>query len=171
MPIDIDRPAAREARSFRTRSGVCELSESRLEFTHTGARDWVSSMIYGASMIPGLAVYAVIGLASLAFGLDASLSGRWSDGVFDAGLGLVVLALAWVDRHRSTASSIELVTIERIVALAPSPPNVPARIDIWFHDGRRQRCRYVVLSGSLDGGVEEFEKACGIFRAAGLLEA
>ncbi len=163
-----DEPA-RQAQTFRTRWGACVVDADRLEFTVSGARDWVSAVMDGGSIVPGILVYVLIGGASFAFGLQASLAGRWSDGAFDVGLGLAVLALAWVDRHRSAAPRIALTSIERIVPFAPVTPHVPGRFDIWFEDGRRRRCRYLVLPRSEDGGDVEFAKACRLFRAAGHL--
>jgi hypothetical protein len=155
---------------FRTKTGICTITQSRIVITRQGVRGTLTNIIFGTSILRGLVIYGVLGAASLAEGAWDLLRGDMSGGVLFSLLGTYFLWTAIANRNNSAAPIIERSTIRSIEAHPPLPPVTRGYFMVYFEEGGRARGRRILLPGTLEGGDAEYVLAVAMFKELGLLK-
>jgi len=154
---------------FRTKTGLCTITDDRIVLTRGGVRGAVAEVTVGRSIWRPLITYGVLGAALLAFGVTRLAVREYLPGVVFCGFGGVFLCSVITSRNNSATPVILRSTIRGIVARPPRPPIVRGHFIVTFDEGGKERRRFILLPGTGSGGREEYAKAVQVMTAAGLL--
>jgi len=155
---------------FRTKTGFCTITPQQIILERQGVRGEVANTVFGSGIHRALAIYTVLGIAALAFGVLLYFQGATVSGVVYSLLGLIFLSNAFTSRNNSAAPVIERSAIQSVEAHPPRPPFTRGYFSVWFMENGRKRRRLIILPGSFSGGDEEYRKALTVLQEAGLLK-
>jgi len=155
-------------RRFRTNTGVCRITDRRLELERTGWRGWIASVLFGDSISRAVAWYLVAGIGLLLWGLyDLAVLGTHL-GWLPLTFGAVALANVAMSRDASAAMEIPRDSIERIVAEPPGFPLQRGHFMVHFRRKGEQRRRVIMMPAALTGADDEFREARRLLQQEGL---
>ena len=155
---------------FRTKTGVCTITPQQVILDRQGARGEVAKTVFGNGIHRALAIYAVLGIFLLIFGVSMLAQGDEISSAIYILLGLMFLWNVFTSRSNSSASVIERSAIQSVDAHPPRPPFTRGYFSVWFMENGSKRRRLIILPGSLSSGNEEYRKALAILQEAGLLK-
>jgi hypothetical protein len=158
-----------EPRRFRTKTGFCTLEEDRLVLTREGVRGVVAEGVVGSSVARPLIIYGLLAVLLASLGARLVLQGQHLEG------GLLWAALllgraVFRSRSLSATPQLALASIQRVEPVRPRPPFTRGYFVVHFTEGGVARRRLIMLPGVASGGTGEFDRACAVFGACGLLK-
>jgi len=158
-------------RSFRTKTGTCTVEGGRLVVERQGVRGAAANAVVGVSARRVLVIYLATSAVLTYFGVQLWRQGRPLAGGLFCGCAVFLAVMVLRSRNLSAVPEIPLADIVKVVPHAPRRPLTRGYFEVQFKQGEAVKTRLVILPGTLDGGVEEYEKALKVLTEAGLLKA
>lgn len=156
--------------TFPTSTGVCRVTDDRIELERTGWKGRVASLFVGDSISRAVVWYLVAGLGLVAWGLyDLLVVGTYL-GWLPLTFGAVALVNVGLSRDASAATEISRDAIDRIVPEPPVPLLRRGHFMVHFRDDGERRRRVIMMPGLFGGGRDAYREASELFDAEGLLE-
>jgi len=157
--------------TFRTKTGICTITDDQIAISRTGARGTLSNFLVGQSISRVLVVYGLLSLICFATSYMSIRSGDFVTGTFTCLVGLWMARAVYASRHNSAVPIIERSTIRKIEQHAPRPPATRGYFVVHFEEGGNLRKRMIMLPGSLEGGQAEYAHAISVLSEAGLIKS
>ena len=155
--------------SFRTKTGFCLITPDDIVLSRSGLRGKMAQSLQGSSSIKKLLLrYVILGLVEITIGVYFLIQASYIIGAFLIFIGGYLLFQTFKSRNNTASPVIQRKAIESIVANPPAPPLKRGYFNVYFYWGDRILNRIIILPGSLQGGVSEFDKALEVFEASGL---
>jgi len=155
--------------SFRTRSGVCIITEKQIILKRKGVLARRADFLYDDSMVRVLVLYAILGVSALAAGVLLLVLGSWAAGTFVCVFGLFLLWNVYFSRNNSANPEIERSSIRSVEAHPPRRLITRGYFTVRFLERGRERKRLIMMPGSISGGTAEYQRALSMMQVAGLL--
>ena len=158
-----------EERSFRTKTGRCELHDDRLVLERSGARGALAGAIFGSSVIRARVFYGVLVVVLvLLAGIDLIQGEPGQAAIF---LLLAVFLGRGILKTRGLSATpvVMRAAIKRIEGRPPVAPVTRGYFIVHFEENGQALRRVVLLPGVLDGGGAEYTRAVELFRREGLV--
>jgi hypothetical protein len=156
--------------TFRTKTGVCTVSPSRLVLTRRGVVGKAAQATLGNSIYRVLIINGILGIAALVYGIWSLIDNNVASGLFFCIIGVFLLLNVILSRNNSVTGFIERSTVKSVEAHPPRPPFTRGYFIIHFLHNSKEHKRMVMLPGSLSGGNAEYPKALAIMKKTGWLE-
>lgn len=159
-------PAGVEGGTFRTKTGLCDVTPERLSLLRTGPRGKLADTIQGRSKARTFGVYGVLVVCMSVLAANAWSSDRpIVAGMWGAYTAWIIVALAR-SRDFSMATEIPRSATTRIEVVRGWKVLTRDRLVVHFTENGRPARRFILLPGVLQGG-SELERAVPLLRDAG----
>ncbi|MBK8048763.1 MAG: hypothetical protein IPK16_17555 [Anaerolineales bacterium] len=155
-------------RIFRTKTGLCRVTQEQIVLEREGARrggSWSLWHIDGRALV----TYAVLGCIMVGVGIWMLFQGSTFPGLIFCFLGIYLFWNIFASRNNSATMVINRSSIRAVEAHPPHPPATRGYFNLFFDEQGKEQKRIIMLPGSLSGGQDEYRKAESILREAGLL--
>ena len=126
-----------------------------------------SSPVYGNSIRLGLAIYSLLGIIILAYGVLLLIGRSFVYGALFSAVGLFAFWNVIVSWNNSATNLIERGSVLSVDVHPPRHPFARGYFTIHFlHDGKKRK-RLVGLPGIMSGGRQEYTRALAAMQQAG----
>lgn len=155
--------------TFLTKDGKCSINGEKILLNREGIKGRINEAIHGNSMTRSFAIYGIVALAAIGFGIWGAMDGETVNATFGFAIGLIVLVGMAVGWNASATNEISLSSVREVKFLKPSLI-MGGLFTIYFEQDSHVRKRYIMLPKISQGGSAEFESAMVAFRSTGLIK-
>ncbi len=159
-----------EPKTFKTKTGVCEIYSDRIELKRMGARGELVETVVGNDIRRLFVVYGIMIFGGLIMVGVFIQRGDFASATAFGALELLYAYIVYKNIWNSAAAKISRNTIKTVEFIQGKTGLTRSRFVVHFRDEKgRERKRLIILPGSIGGGAREAEKAKAIMQEEGLI--
>ena len=151
---------------FRTKTGLCVITQDKLVLTREGFAGEVAERVFGNSISRALVIYSILATIALAVGIWFIVNKSYFGGCFFSAVGVLLFWNVISSWNNSATNIIERSTVTSVSIRTPHPPFTRGYFVVHFLQDGKKRKRLIMLPGSMSGGKEEFKRALSIMQQA-----
>jgi hypothetical protein len=157
-------------RSFRTKTGFCQITDDQIILSRDGIGGNVAKVTVGNSISRILIIYGLASLLLWYYAFSQYHHGQMIEAILFGALGAY---LAWGivrSLNNSAAPVIDRKAIRQVKFVSGSRGLTRSRFEVLFDESGRTKKRLILLPGSLSDGESETEKAVAVMRSERLID-
>jgi hypothetical protein len=155
---------------FKTKTGFCHILTNKIVLTRDGVIGNIAELTTGNNIYRIFGIYGIMSIVLLYMAYTKLVKEEWIEFAVYCGIGIYLVFSLIKSINLSATPIIELNKIKN-VEFKPAKKFLTRgyfKVDFEQNDGKI-KSRLIMLTGSLNDGTNETEKAVGVMKKTGLI--